>query len=177
MLKNDIIQSYCFHALFITYSGDRVELLLIYTIAIPWSPRWRLLPSIPLGYEHCLVSGSYLCMCTTSQSYVLFWFLLAALVGSKAEFYVLLLLKNQRSKLVFISELPTFISSYYFCLLWPYFGLACQLSLYLYQKTWILPSQEIKTFGKNTPYLLDGYAVAGYGSDQPGSPCNFVPIN
>lgn len=132
---------------------------------------------IPLGYEHLLVSGSYLCMCTTRQSYVLFSFLLAALMGSQVEFNILFLIKKQRSKLVFISELPTFMSSYNFCILWPYFGLAYQLSLKLYQKTWILPYQEIKKFGKNTPYLLDGYPVTGYGSDQPGSPCHFVPIN
>lgn len=85
--------------------------------------------SVPLGYEHCLVSGYYLCMCTTNQSYVLFWFFLDDLVESVVELNVLLLLKNQRSKLVFISELPTFISCYNFCILWPYFGLACQWTL------------------------------------------------
>lgn len=62
--------------------------------------------------EHCSIYGSYLCMWISSLSYVLFWFLLVALVGSEVELNVLLLLKNQRSKLVFISELPTFISSY-----------------------------------------------------------------
>lgn len=64
--------------------------------------------------EHCSIYGSYLCMCISSLSYVLFWFVLVALVGSEVELNVLLLLKNQRSKLVFISELPTFISSYNF---------------------------------------------------------------